>query len=244
MNGLGAQLGRHTLTLLLLLLFQIHILCLNADSRPPPDVCSTHTVLPGPKGDDGEKGEKGEEGKHGKVGPMGPKGMKGDLGEVGEQGILGKTGPIGGKGDKGQKGLPGASGGKGRAVIAGIKETDEKFYYIVQEEKSYRESLTHCRIRGGMLAMPKDERANQVIAKYVSDSGFFRVFIGVNDLEREGQYVFTDNTPLQNYSNWKEGEPNDPNGHEDCVEMLSSGHWNDTECHLTMYFVCEFVKKK
>uniref|UniRef100_A0A5F8GFL5 Collectin subfamily member 10 n=1 Tax=Monodelphis domestica TaxID=13616 RepID=A0A5F8GFL5_MONDO len=252
MNGLGAQLGRHTLTLLLLLLFQIHILCLNADSRPPPDVCSTHTVLPGPKGDDGEKGEKGEEGKHGKVGPMGP------------------------KGDKGQKGLPGASGGKGRAgtvcdcgryrkvvgqldisvarlktsmkfvknVIAGIKETDEKFYYIVQEEKSYRESLTHCRIRGGMLAMPKDERANQVIAKYVSDSGFFRVFIGVNDLEREGQYVFTDNTPLQNYSNWKEGEPNDPNGHEDCVEMLSSGHWNDTECHLTMYFVCEFVKKK
>ncbi|XP_043819576.1 collectin-10 isoform X2 [Dromiciops gliroides] len=276
MNGLGARLGRHTLTLLLLFLFQIQILCLNVDSRPPPDVCSTHTVLPGPKGDDGEKGEKGEEGKHGKVGPMGPKGMKGELGEAGDQGVLGKIGPIGGKGDKGQKGFPGTSGGKGRAgtvcdcgryrkvvgqldisvarlktsmkfvknVIAGIKETDEKFYYIVQEEKSYRDSLTHCRIRGGMLAMPKDERANQVIAKYVSDSGFFRVFIGVNDLEREGQYVFTDNTPLQNYSNWKEGEPSDPYGHEDCVEMLSSGHWNDTECHLSMYFVCEFVKKK
>ena len=56
--------------------------------------------------------------------------------------------------------------------------------------------------------------------------------------------MFTDNTPLQNYSNWKEGEPSDPYGHEDCVEMLSSGRWNDTECHLTMYFVCEFIKKK
>lgn len=129
-------------------------------------------------------------------------------------------------------------------VIAGIRETEEKFYYIVQEEKNYRESLTHCRIRGGMLAMPKDEAANTLLADYVSKSGFFRVFIGVNDLEREGQYVFTDNTPLQNYSNWQEGEPSDPYGHEDCVEMLSSGRWNDTECHLTMYFVCEFVKKK
>ncbi|KAF3822720.1 hypothetical protein GH733_008094 [Mirounga leonina] len=129
-------------------------------------------------------------------------------------------------------------------VIAGIRETEEKFYYIVQEEKNYRESLTHCRIRGGMLAMPKDEAANTLIADYVAKSGFFRVFIGVNDLEKEGQYVFTDNTPLQNYSNWKEGEPSDPYGHEDCVEMLSSGRWNDTECHLTMYFVCEFVKKK
>ena len=114
----------------------------------------------------------------------------------------------------------------------------------MQEEKNYRESLTHCRIRGGMLAMPKDEAANTLLADYVSKSGFFRVFIGVNDLEREGQYVFTDNTPLRNYSNWKEGEPSDPYGQEDCVEMLSSGRWNDTECHLTMYFVCEFIKKK
>ncbi|KAK2095364.1 hypothetical protein P7K49_026780 [Saguinus oedipus] len=129
-------------------------------------------------------------------------------------------------------------------VIAGIRETEEKFYYIVQEEKNYRESLTHCRIRGGMLAMPKDEAANSLIADYVAKSGFFRVFIGVNDLEREGQYVFADNTPLQNYSNWNEGEPSDPSGREDCVEMLSSGRWNDTECHLTMYFVCEFIKKK
>ena len=130
------------------------------------------------------------------------------------------------------------------SVIAGIRETEEKFYYLVQEEKNYRESLTHCRIRGGMLAMPKDEAVNTLIADYVAQSGFFRVFIGVNDLEREGQHVFTDNSPLQNYSNWKEGEPSDPYGHEDCVEMLSSGRWNDTECHLTMYFVCEFVKKK
>ncbi|XP_014723188.1 collectin-10 isoform X2 [Equus asinus] len=276
MGGFGAPLRRNQFILLVFFLLQIQSLGLDIDSRPTAEVCATHTISPGPKGDDGEKGDPGEEGKHGKVGRMGPKGIKGELGDVGDQGNIGKTGPIGKKGDKGEKGLPGIPGGKGKAgtvcdcgryrkvvgqldisvarlktsmkfvknVIAGIRETEEKFYYLVQEEKNYRESLTHCRIRGGMLAMPKDEAANTLIADYVAKSGFFRVFIGVNDLEREGQYVFTDNTPLQNYSNWKEGEPSDPYGHEDCVEMLSSGRWNDTECHLTMYFVCEFVKKK
>lgn len=129
-------------------------------------------------------------------------------------------------------------------VIAGIRETDEKFYYIVQEEKSYKEAMTHCRIRGGMLAMPKDEATNALIADYISKSGLFRVFIGVNDMEKEGQFMYVDNTPLQNYSNWKEGEPKDVSVHEDCVEMLSTGEWNDSECHLAIYFVCEFKKRK
>ncbi|XP_028622071.1 collectin-10 isoform X2 [Grammomys surdaster] len=244
MNGFRLLLRSNQFILLLLFLLHFQSLGLDIDSRSAAEVCATHTISPGPKGDDGERGDTGEEGKDGKVGRQGPKGVKGELGDMGAQGNIGKSGPIGKKGDKGEKGLLGIPGEKGKAVIAGIRETEEKFYYIVQEEKNYRESLTHCRIRGGMLAMPKDEVVNTLIADYVAKSGFFRVFIGVNDLEREGQYVFTDNTPLQNYSNWKEGEPSDPYGHEDCVEMLSSGRWNDTECHLTMYFVCEFVKKK
>nr|XP_020744718.1 collectin-10 isoform X3 [Odocoileus virginianus texanus]XP_020744719.1 collectin-10 isoform X3 [Odocoileus virginianus texanus] len=227
----------------------------------------------GDDGEKGDPGEEGKLGKVGRMGPKGVKGELGDAGDQGNIGKTGPIGKKGDKGEKGLPGIPGGKGKAGtvcdcgryrkvvgqldisvarlkasmkfvKNVIAGIRETEEKFYYIVQEEKNYRESLTHCRIRGGMLAMPKDEAANMLLADYVAKSGFFRVFIGVNDLEREGQYVFTDNTPLRNYSNWKEGEPSDPYGHEDCVEMLSSGRWNDTECHLTMYFVCEFIKKK
>ncbi|XP_038601488.1 collectin-10 isoform X2 [Tachyglossus aculeatus] len=244
MSGVCVPPQRIQLILSLLFLFQIQSLCFDADDRSASDVCSSHTILPGPKGDIGQKGEEGEGGRPGKVGPMGPKGTKGDLGDRGNQGIIGKIGPIGGKGDKGQKGSPGGAGGKGKAVIAGIRETEDKFYYLVREEKNYRESLTHCRIRGGALAMPKDEGANALIADYVAQSGLFRVFIGVNDLEQEGRYVFTDDMPLQNYSHWREGEPDDPSGREDCVEMLSSGHWNDTECQRAMYFICEFAKRR
>ncbi|NWX04580.1 COL10 protein, partial [Caloenas nicobarica] len=263
-------------TLVVLFIFQVQIFGFDVDNRPTTDVCSTHTILPGPKGDEGEKGDRGEVGKQGKVGPKGPKGNKGSVGDVGDQGMLGKIGPIGGKGDKGAKGLSGVSGKKGKAgtvcdcgryrrvvgqlninvarlntsikflknVIAGIRETDEKFYYIVKEEKNYREALLHCRDRGGTLAMPKDEATNALIADYISNSGLFRAFIGLNDMEKEGQFVYADTSPLQNYSNWKDGEPHDPAGHEDCVEMLSTGEWNDSECQVTIYFVCEFLKKK
>lgn len=128
-------------------------------------------------------------------------------------------------------------------MIAGIRETDEKFYYIVKEERNYRDALTQCRIRGGTLAMPKDAATNSLIAEYISSLGLLRVFIGVNDLEKEKQFVYTDNTPVQNFSSWKSGEPNDGSGYEDCVEMVSTGAWNDVDCQFTIYFVCEFMKK-
>ncbi|XP_053251363.1 collectin-10 [Podarcis raffonei] len=270
------QLWKHETSLLLFLVLLVQIFGLDDDNRSATEICSTHTILPGPKGDEGKKGDQGEMGKHGKLGPTGSKGDKGAVGDIGDQGIMGKIGPIGRKGDKGLKGLSGVSGGKGKAgavcdcgkyrkvvgqldinvarlkssikfvknVLAGIRETEEKYYYIVQEEKSYKEALTHCRIRDGVLAMPKDEAANAVISDYVSQSGLFRVFIGLSDMENEGQFVYADRTPLQSYSNWKEGEPQDTSGQEDCVEMLSTGQWNDTECHHTMYFVCEFPKKR
>ncbi|XP_069813267.1 collectin-10 [Dendropsophus ebraccatus] len=268
------MLCRVTLCLTLLVLLPGDLSCSEAENRSSSDVCSTHTILPGPKGDPGEKGDIGENGKQGKEGPKGFKGDKGILGSAGDHGFTGKIGPIGGKGDKGYKGLPGLPGGKGKPgtfcdcgryrravgqldvkvsqlksslqfvknVIAGIRETEEKFYYIVEEEHSYRDAMTQCRVRGGTLAMPKDQSTNSLIAGYISSLGLLRVFIGVNDIEREKQFMYVDNTLVQNYSGWKAGEPNDGSGEEDCVEMLSSGTWNDVDCNLTIYFVCEFIK--
>ncbi|XP_015711713.1 collectin-10 isoform X4 [Coturnix japonica] len=221
-------------TLVVLFIFQVQIFGFDVDNRPTTDVCSTHTILPGPKGN------------------------KGTVGDVGDQGMLGKIGPIGGKGTVcdcgryrrvvGQLNINVARLNTSikfvKNVIAGIRETDEKFYYIVKEEKNYREALMHCKDRGGTLAMPKGEVINALLADYISSSGLFRAFIGINDMEKEGQFVYADSSPLQNYSNWKDGEPHDSTGHEDCVEMLSTGEWNDSECQVTIYFICEFLKKR
>ncbi|XP_038665713.1 collectin-10-like isoform X2 [Scyliorhinus canicula] len=268
----GMEVERMKKFLLLLIVLQVQTLSFSATHRPASDICATHIILPGPKGEQGETGHSGEAGKTGKLGPPGSKGLFGEAGQNGEVGRRGKVGPVGSKGDKGNKGYPGPPGLKGsfcdcgryrkivgqmdiniarlnntmsfvKNVIAGIKETAEKFYLIVKEGKNYNAALVHCKDRGGSLAMPKDEETNTLIAAYVNKTGLSRVFIGVNDLEKERQFTYTDSTPLQNYSHWRPGEPNNAFGGEDCVEMVSDGGWNDVECHLTMYFVCEFLKK-
>ena len=50
------------------------------------------------------------------------------------------------------------------------------------------------------------------------------IWIGLNDLDSEGTYVFSDGTPMSEHwyiSNWAEGEPNN-NNNEDCVVFATS----------------------
>ena len=90
--------------------------------------------------------------------------------------------------------------------------------------------------------MPKDEGANAAIAGYITEAGLSRVYIGINDIDREGHFTYVDNSPMSTFSKWREGEPNNAYDDEDCAEMVAVGDWTDVACHPTMYFVCEFDK--
>lgn len=129
------------------------------------------------------------------------------------------------------------------AVVAGVRETESKIYLLVKEEKRYADAQLSCQGRGGTLSMPKDEAANGLMASYLAQAGLARVFIGINDLEREGAFVYSDHSPMQTFNKWRSGEPNNAYDEEDCVEMVASGGWNDVACHITMYFMCEFDKE-
>lgn len=129
------------------------------------------------------------------------------------------------------------------AAVAGVRETDSKIYLLVKEEKRYVDAQLSCQGRGGTLGMPKDEAANGLMAAYIAQAGLARVFIGINDLEREGTFVYSDRSPMQTFNKWRSGEPNNAYDEEDCVEMVASGGWNDVACHVTMHFLCEFDKE-
>lgn len=129
------------------------------------------------------------------------------------------------------------------AAVAGVRETDSKIYLLVKEEKRYVDAQLSCQGRGGTLGMPKDEAANGLMAAYIAQAGLARVFIGINDLDREGTFVYSDRSPMQTFNKWRSGEPNNAYDEEDCVEMVASGGWNDVACHVTMHFLCEFDKE-
>ncbi|KAM4803797.1 collectin-11 isoform X1 [Urocitellus parryii] len=205
----------------------------------------------GEKGDMGDKGQKGSVGRHGKIGPIGAKGQKGDSGDMGPPG------------PNGEPGIPCECSQLRKAIgemdnqvaqlttelkfiknaVAGVRETDSKIYLLVKEEKRYADAQLSCQGRGGTLSMPKDEAANGLMAAYLAQAGLARVFIGINDLEREGAFVYSDRSPMQTFNKWRSGEPNNAYDEEDCVEMVASGGWNDVACHTTMYFMCEFDKE-
>nr|XP_015288908.2 collectin-11 isoform X2 [Macaca fascicularis] len=241
-------------------LISLAFLSLLPSGHPQPagdDACSVQILVPGLKGDAGEKGDKGAPGRPGRVGPTGEKGDVGDKGQKGSVGRHGKIGPIG------SKGLPCECSQLRKAIgemdnqvsqltnelkfiknaVAGVRETDSKIYLLVKEEKRYADAQLSCQGRGGTLGMPKDEAANGLMAAYLAQAGLARVFIGINDLEREGAFVYSDRSPMRTFNKWRSGEPNNAYDEEDCVEMVASGGWNDVACHTTMYFMCEFDKE-
>ncbi|TSN67109.1 Collectin-11 [Bagarius yarrelli] len=187
-----------------------------------------HRVI-GLKGDMGEPGPKGENGEPGLPCECGP--LRKMIGEM-DNYVAQLTSEL--KFIKNALPSP--------AAVAGIKETDTKVYLLVKEEKRYRDAELYCQGRGGHLAMPKDATANRVIAGYITEAGLSRVYIGINDLEREGHFVYVGRSPMSTFTYWRAGEPNNAYDDEDCVELVSSGEWVDVACSLTMYFVCEFDK--
>uniref|UniRef100_A0A672L4A0 Collectin sub-family member 11 n=1 Tax=Sinocyclocheilus grahami TaxID=75366 RepID=A0A672L4A0_SINGR len=143
--------------------------------------------------------------------------------QKGSAGRYGKMGPAGLKGIKGDMGDPGPKGPNGEPGVP-------------------CECAPLRKMIGGHLAMPKDAAANRAIAGYVTEAGLSRMYIGINDLEREGHFVYVERSLMTTCSKWREGKPNNTYNDEDCVEMVSSCEWIDVACHLTMYIVSEFDK--
>ncbi|XP_029958887.1 collectin-10 [Salarias fasciatus] len=235
----------------------------------------------GEKGEMGEEGDAGKLGKAGPPGLPGAQGEPGLKGEVGQMGKMGPAGDKGDKGDTGLDGLLGFKGKAGttcdcgryrkvigqldlnvsklkngvkfvKNVVLGLRETEERYYLLVKEPKRFREASVNCRLRGGSIAMPKDNNTNRLMVDYVSEAGLTSVYIGVQaqsqDTNGSSTYIYADSSPLQGFETWNQVEdvksPSSPSTNSSCVELLSTGTWARVDCEANMFFVCEFPKSR
>lgn len=76
--------------------------------------------------------------------------------------------------------------------------------------------------------------------EFLSERVRVEVWIGANDLDVEGSYVWADGTPVE-YENWSVAQPDNFQGQEDCVEKrVEDGAWNDRPCGGDdQEYVCE-----
>lgn len=69
------------------------------------------------------------------------------------------------------------------------------------------------------------------------------VWIGGNDLQNEGTFIWSRSGQAINWDNWSGKNPDDADSNEDCIEFYTfytyGGKWNDRSCDTEIQFVCE-----
>ena len=75
-------------------------------------------------------------------------------------------------------------------------------------------------------------------------------WIGLNDVENEGVFQWSDGSSLNSYSNWFRNNPDNFFGNEDCVVIkmgsfiwgmlnFDNAQWNDDNCDVAYGFICK-----
>ncbi|KAK3581830.1 hypothetical protein CHS0354_007232 [Potamilus streckersoni] len=126
------------------------------------------------------------------------------------------------------------------------KKPSFKFPDIFSLLSTEKEKVVYCEMYGGHLVVIETDSEEKYIAGYISklspgsfNSGTF--WLGASNLQVEGEWIWLNSGGKMRYSNWQQGEPNNANSNENCLEMSFSNNfrWNDNKCNNKFNFICE-----
>ncbi len=75
------------------------------------------------------------------------------------------------------------------------------------------------------------------------------IYIGLNDIENEGNFVWTDGSFNADYRDWGPGQPSNAGGNEDCSMWVHDSvdvtwkPWNDFPCDSATHYpyICKLI---
>ncbi|MBV72000.1 MAG: hypothetical protein CMH52_11780 [Myxococcales bacterium] len=115
----------------------------------------------------------------------------------------------------------------------------DPLFYICMVAVDWQQARMACAAAGNGLAVIETVEQNQLALALIGESPAPpSAWIGLNDIDTEGRYLWHDMNPVQ-YRSWREGMP-DNSGEEDCVE-LQAGGWNDLSCDAPRPFICRDI---
>jgi hypothetical protein len=98
-----------------------------------------------------------------------------------------------------------------------------------------------CRTAGYDLVVLQAAEVDAFIYSEMQARGFGDTWIGLNDRQNEGHWVWLDGIPT-GYTHWDGGEPNDGGSGEDCALIMTANgrqaEWDDRPCAQPHPFVC------
>ena len=129
-------------------------------------------------------------------------------------------------------------------------DLDGKCYYFVSSLFNHANAQKFCQDQlGGVLFEPQSPEVNDQIynaaVEYLGpETG---IWIGIDDLNQEGSFVYSSNQTALEFENWLPGQPNNAAAAygENCVDFrpyyAGSGQWMDSDCGLSHYSICQVV---
>ncbi|GFO14235.1 Brevican core protein, partial [Plakobranchus ocellatus] len=109
-------------------------------------------------------------------------------------------------------------------------------YRWSETKKTFADAEADCATYNGTLATAKNAEEKDFVE---SLRGTDWIWIGLNDIRTENNFVWSDGTPTL-WSNWRSGQP-DNWRNEDCVMAFhGSGVWNDLSCYYSLQYVCKY----
>ncbi|XP_069141225.1 macrophage mannose receptor 1-like isoform X2 [Argopecten irradians] len=121
----------------------------------------------------------------------------------------------------------------------------DKCYLFSSFNESWSSAESFCRSFSAKLAEPMDQSSIDFLSGVVKGSAPLRTgyYIGGGDLFVEGQWIWVStHTPIS-VTKWTPGEPNNFAGHEDCLEIWTTGLWRDSFCDDSRGFICEIEEE-
>lgn len=117
-------------------------------------------------------------------------------------------------------------------------------YKVVLPGQPWVVAESDCESEGAHLVVIDDEAENtwvqSIAAEALTDSVSSNelVWLGMSDHAVEGEFRWVTGGALTT-PRWADSEPNSLYEAEDCVELRSSGTWNDDRCNAKIAYVCE-----
>ncbi|KAJ3605426.1 hypothetical protein NHX12_027473 [Muraenolepis orangiensis] len=118
------------------------------------------------------------------------------------------------------------------------------FHNVDQSEmRSWGAAREDCMSRGADLVSIHLQDEEDFLSTH---TGGTSKWIGLAHNPVQGGYTWSDGTPMA-HTNWAPGEPDNHEGRENCVEMVSSGNgslswWNDLNCDAHQGWICMIAK--
>ncbi|BFZ08875.1 hypothetical protein BsWGS_11915 [Bradybaena similaris] len=101
-----------------------------------------------------------------------------------------------------------------------------------------------CQSQGATLAEIPTLEVNNFLSTIARNKRDNCVWLGGNDIFHEGVWEWSSRrNTFYSFRNWKNGEPNNNNNDEDCLNMFKRHNyfWNDESCNTNCNFICAAV---